>query len=151
MAWTHDIRQNRARPAACASAWVLRDHEAVHEPGEALRVRTRSPEGREVDVVAVPRGRTLRRVAQNHSDNPIADLIGLILITGGSRLISRFRSGWKVGIVSVDSEPWLGQWVLHREYLDEHPVARLTALASQVESGEPVVAQPRDWRFRETR
>jgi hypothetical protein len=72
-----------------------------------------------------------------------------VAVKVGALMLSKLRSGWTVGVVSVDAEPWAGQRVLHREKLNEaDPQPRLQELKRHVESGTLPIPQPIDWRFR---
>ena len=111
------------------------------DPTRAVRVRT--PRGREVEILAVRRGLMLRRLADGLG-HPVG-LVMVAVLNGGIWLLSRFRSGWTVGVLSVDEEPWAGRRVLHRERCDDHdPAGRVADLKYRVETGDLPIPQPRN-------
>jgi hypothetical protein len=111
------------------------------------QVAARTPRGRNVVVLAVRRGLTLRNLSDGSGQ-----LGGLLMEIGlkvGSFLFSRLRQGWTVGVVSVDIEPWLGQRVLYRERWNSgDPRDRIVELQRSVESGVLPIPQPRGASFK---
>jgi hypothetical protein len=105
------------------------------ENNRPLSIPARSPLGREVRVLAVRRGFPLRDLIDGSGQ-----LAGALLELGvrlGAWLLSLFRPGWTVGVVSVDAEPWGGQRVLFREVCkDGDPRPRLVELKRAIETGE---------------
>jgi hypothetical protein len=101
-----------------------------------------------LSVVAVRRGMPLRFYADG-SGTLLGTAMELALNIG-SIVLSRALSGWTLGIVSVDREPWVGERVLHREHLpaSDDPRSRLAELQSRVQDGTLPIPQPLDWRFR---
>jgi hypothetical protein len=119
----------------------------MEDPPELNRLSALAPTGRHVTVRAVRRGRLLRDL----SGGSRAGIEGLVIemaLKLGSLVLSRPRTGWTIGVVSVDEEPWAGQRVLYREKIkQDDPAPRLQDLRDRIESGDVSIPQPLNWRF----
>lgn len=107
-----------------------------------------SPRGRHVTVKAVQRGRPLRFLSSGIGPNSWTDVALLAGLNAAATVMPMILSGWTVGVVSDDTEPWAGQRVLHRERCRGDVRRRLAELKVAVDSGSLEIPQPRRWNFR---